>query len=331
MFQKKTKKIILGSVLAACLAVALLIPFFLGAFPKSSGEQQRLPEVAESLRARNCFRFLVAGSDATSGLCDVLMLISVDRTSHEVFVLQLPRDTYAEYTEKSYRKLNGAYASLGGMDGFAEFLSEALGVSIDRTLHLSPSAFRTAVDAIGGVEIELPRDLDYEDPSQGLSIHLKAGQQTLYGAEAEQFVRYRAGYAQGDLDRIDAQKLFLSALFRKISSLGVRQTASLALRLRSEVDTNLDAADIFTLAGELISLSPERVYFVTAPGAAVTAEQSGASYYALSAPAMAELLSLYFGAKEDSFDRGGVFLNERYESFRKIYGEYREYSLQACA
>ena len=328
--QKKTKKIILGSVLSACLAAALLIPLMLGMFPKRTAEAS-LPELTERVGGKESFRFLLAGSDATSGLCDVLMLISIDRVSHEVFVLQLPRDTYANYTEKSYRKLNGAVAELGGMDRFAEFLSRSLGVSIDRTIHLSPSAFRTVVDTLGGVEIELPYDLNYDDPAQGLSIHLKAGTQTLDGAKAEQFVRYRSGYAKGDLDRIDAQKLFLSALFRKVSTLGVLEVASLAMKMRGEVDTDLDASDIFALASELIKLSPERVFFVTAPGAPAVAEQSGASYYVLSAPAMAELLSRYFGADEGSFDTERVFLNERYESFRKIYGEYREYSLQVCS
>ena len=332
VLQKKTKTIILGSAIAACLAAALLISWVLGAFPKRA-ELQPLPEPTERTGGggEESFRFLVAGSDATSGLCDVLMLVSIDRATHEVFVLQLPRDTYANYTEKSYRKLNGAVAELGGMDGFAEFLSEALGVSIDRTLHLSPSAFRTIVDSLGGVEIELPRDLDYDDPAQRLSIHLKAGRQTLDGAAAEQFVRYRAGYAQGDLDRIDAQKLFLSALFHKVSTLGMLGAATLAMKMRGVVDTDLGASDILALSEELFSISSEQVYFVTAPGEAVTATKSGASYYALSAPAMDELLFRYFGAKQGGFDPRGVFLNESYESFRKIYGEYREYSVQACA
>jgi LCP family protein required for cell wall assembly len=298
-------------------------------FPKKVAERS-FPEVTETIGQENCFRVLVAGSDATSGLCDVLMLVSIDRVSHEVFVLQIPRDTYAKYTEKSYRKLNGAVASLGGMDGFRDFLSQVFGISIDRTLHLSPSAFRTVVDALGGVEIDLPRDLDYDDPAQKLSIHLKAGAQTLDGAGAEQFVRYRAGYVQGDLDRIDAQKLFLSALFRKISTLGVFEAATIAMRMRDEVDTDFDTSDIFSLAGELISLSPERVFFVTAPGAAVTA-RSGASYYSLSAPAMQELLVQYFGATEGEFDTEHVFLNEKNEKFRKIYEEYHAYSLQACS
>ena len=330
MILKKGKNIIFWSAIAACLAAALLVSMILGSLPKKA-EDRSLPEVTETIGGGNYFRFLVAGSDATSGLCDVLMLVSIDRASHEVFVLQIPRDTYAKYTEKSYRKLNGAYASLGGMDGFREFLSKALGVSIDRTLHLSPSAFRSAVDALGGVEIDLPRDLDYDDPAQKLSIHLKAGKQTLDGAGAEQFVRYRAGYVQGDLDRIDAQKLFLSALFRKVSELGVFEAATLAIRMRNEVDTDLEASDIFSLAGELISLSPDRVFFVTAPVAAVTAEKSGASYYVLSAPAMEELLVRHFGASEGGFDSECVFLNENNERFRKIYGEYCAYSVQECS
>ena len=327
--QKRTKKIVIGSVLAAILAAVLLIAFMIASFPKKVAEVS-LPDVVEPKENREYFRMLVAGSDATTGLCDVLMLVSIDLSAHEVFVLQIPRDTYAEYTEKSYRKLNGARASLGGMEAFAEFLSGALGVSIDRTLHLSPAAFRTIIDELGGEEIELPRDLDYDDPAQNLSIHLKAGPQTLGGVEAEQFVRYRADYAQGDLDRIDAQKLFLSALFEKVSQMGVLRASALALRLRGEVDTDIDVGDVLPLAKELFSISPERVHFVTAPGEAMTASQSGASYYVLSAPAMNELLSTYFGGEDGGFDPEGVFLNEKYSAFGKIYGKYCEYSLQSC-
>ncbi|MBQ2999276.1 MAG: LCP family protein [Clostridia bacterium] len=331
MFQKRSKKAIFGSLLAVVLTVALLVSLAVVFLPKKTVEAKATPEPTEWKGERDAFRILVAGSDATSGLCDVLMLVSIDRTTHEVFVLQIPRDTYAKYTDKSYRKMNGAYAELGGMSGVADFLSSALGVPIDRTLHLSPSAFRTIVDAMGGVEIDLPRDLHYEDPAQGLSIHLKAGKQTLNGAEAEQFVRYRAGYAQGDLDRLDAQKIFLSALFQKLSSLGSIEAARLAMKMRGEVDGNFDAADILSLSGELLKISPEKVFFVTAPGQAVTATQSGASYYALSAPAMAELLTKYFGAPEGSFDPEHVFLNEKYESFAKIYREKREYFLTPCS
>jgi len=331
VFQKRSKKAIFWSLLAVVLTVALLVSLAVVFLPKKEVEAKAAPEPTEGGEKRDAFRILVAGSDATSGLCDVLMLVSIDRTTHEVFVLQIPRDTYAKYTDKSYRKMNGAYAELGGMSGVADFLSSALGVPIDRTLHLSPSAFRTIVDAMGGVEIDLPRDLHYEDPAQGLSIHLKAGKQTLNGAEAEQFVRYRAGYAQGDLDRLDAQKIFLSALFQKLSSLGSIEAARLAMKMRGEVDGNFDAADILSLSGELLKISPEKVFFVTAPGQAVTATQSGASYYALSAPAMAELLTKYFGAPEGSFDPEHVFLNEKYESFAKIYREKREYFLTPCS
>lgn len=332
MFQKRSQKAMLWSLLAVALTAALLISLVVVFLPTKKIEVKAVaPEPTVQGAERDAFRILVAGSDATSGLCDVLMLVSIDRTTNEVFVLQIPRDTYANYTEKSYRKLNGAYAELGGMAGLSEFLSSALGIRIDRTLHLSPSAFRTIVDALDGVEVELPNDLDYEDPAQGLSIHLKAGKQTMNGAEAEQFVRYRAGYAQGDIDRLDAQKIFLSALFQRISSLNSFEAARIAMKMRGEVDGNFEATDILLLSGEIRSISPENVFFVTAPGAAVTATQSGASYYALSAPAMEEMLCKYFGAAEGSFDPNRVFLNERYEGFQKIYREYREYFLAPCS
>ena len=75
------------------------------------------------------------------------------------------------------------------------------------------------MDNLSGIEIDLPYDMDYEDSSQNLSIHLKAGKQTLGGKEALGFLRYRSGYVTGDLGRIDAQKLFLNAFINRLGTI----------------------------------------------------------------------------------------------------------------
>ena len=266
------------------------------------------------------FRVLIAGEDRVSGLSDVWMLVSWNRDTDEVWVLQLPRDTYAAYAEQSYQKLNGAPLALGGMEQTAEFLSESLGISIDHYAALSPDVFCRAVDALGGVEIFLKQPLRYRDPAQGLIIDLEAGRHTLNGAQAEQFVRYRAGYARGDLDRMDAQKIFLSALFRTVcQTKSPLKLCKLAVSLLGEMETDLSVMKTLSLLPELLRLDADAVHFVTAPGMDATATVSGASYYVLSRDGMSRLLVERFGAEGDGFDPNGVFLHPKYEHFQAIY------------
>ena len=282
-------------------------------------------------REKGYFRILVAGTDRVSGLSDVLMLLSLNLDTDEAYILQLPRDTYAIYHEGSYRKLNAAPNFLGGMEQTAQFIGQALGLSIDRYVRLSPDAFCEAVDAVGGVEIELERAMHYDDPAQGLSIHLPKGKQTLDGKAAEQFVRYRSGYAEGDLGRIDAQKVILAALFRQVrESSSPLALAKLGMAVLDDVETNLTISDATMLATAALSLEAERVFFVTAPGEAATAK-SGASYYAISREGMAELLAEHFGGEAELFDPNRVFLNPNNEAFGAIYEGYSPYRIVSAA
>lgn len=264
------------------------------------------------------FRVLVAGKDRASGLYDVMMLVSFDRTAKTACVLQIPRDTYFEYTERSYKKINGAPAALG-MRGFCDLLGEALGVSVDSYISLDLDAFAKAVDAIGGVEIDLPEPLDYSDPAQDLRIHLPAGRQTLDGKAAEQFVRFRSGYLRGDLGRLDAQKLFMASFFEKCtSSLSISEAEGLTAALLPSVKTDMGIFQLVGLATDALAVKKEDIVFVTAPGEDAVSEVSGAWYYLLSARSMEGLLEEYFGECSD-FDKKRLFLNEKNPSSVKIY------------
>ncbi len=268
------------------------------------------------------FNILVTGRDRQSGLADVWMLVSVNEEAETVCVLQLPRDTYAAYTDGNYRKLNGAVYSLGSFDQVKAFLGNALGISVDRYIDLSPDAFVKGVDALGGVEVELDRTMYYNDPDQDLYIYLPRGKTLLDGEKAEQFVRYRSGYVTGDLGRMDAQKVFLGALLRTVKeNMSPLTLAKLALALLPEVKTDLTLADIWKLSELACGADGEKILLVTAPGEEATAEKSGASYYVLSAPSMEEVLCTYFGAEAGGFDQEHVFLNGDYSEFRRIYGQ----------
>ena len=157
---------------------------------------------------------LVLGKDDSSSLCDVIILVNVNTADKKLTALQIPRDTYINLGEDSYKKINGASKSLGGDIELCEKISESMGIDIDGYVSFDGDFVREIVDVLGGVELYVPIDMDYEDPYQNLSIHLKKGKQTLNGDQAISFVRYRKGYLRADIGRIDAQKIFLSALVK---------------------------------------------------------------------------------------------------------------------
>ncbi len=308
--------------------ISLLTVFFVAGARKSQEPTDAPPAATQVSKTGKPLNILFLGEDRTSGLHDVLMLLHVDLDAQRAVILQIPRDTYAAYHDGSYRKLNGASRALGGAESLCDFLSQSFGIAIDRYVSLDADVLSEVVDAIGGVEITLPDALHYEDPAQSLSIHLPAGAQTLDGKTAEYFVRYRMGYVRGDLGRMDAQKLFLAALAKKIKvSMSLSSALQLAATLLPKTDTNLTLFESAGLLRAAYAMEEENVLLLTAPGEEAIATQSGASYYALSSPAMNEVLAHYFGAANGNFDPDRRFCNARYRHFCEIYDGYRSYEV----
>ena len=267
------------------------------------------------------FCLLVMGRDKVSGLADVIMLISFDLKANSVCVLQIPRDTYSEYENSDYRKINGILRALGE-EGACSFFEQSLGIEIEGFVSIDLEGFRAMVDAMGGVEMNVPQDLKYTDKSQGLYIDLKAGEQTLNGSQAEMLVRYRSGYTRGDLDRLDMQKRFLAALFlslkKNITPFNIYSVANSAL---PHLKTNLSLNKMFSLATKVITLKEENICFATVCGEDARSEVSGASFYVISAYGVSELLTRYFDQNGNGFDREGRFLHPSLDSFKKIYAK----------
>lgn len=317
----------MGSVFLIAALIALSMT---SAFHRVEKETKR-EEMAEPLQVPEPMNILIMGNDRAAGLSDVLMLVHVDLAKNSVFILQIPRDTYAAFTDGAHRKLNTAVRQLGGEEKMCEFLSASFGIPVDHYVSLDLDVLSRVVDAIGGVEVDLPEALDYEDPAQGLSIHLPAGKQILDGARAEQFVRYRSGYLRGDLGRMDAQKLFLTALFRRCrESMDLLTATQMATVLLPELKTDLTVSETVRLCETLFAVKEEAIEMLTLPGEDAVAQKSGAWYYVASAPAVNEVLTRYFGASENAFDPERLFRNERYESFCRIYDGYSAYEVDSA-
>jgi len=139
---------------------------------------------------------------------DMMLVARVDFPARRISGLSIPRDLVVDLPGYSPMKVN-AYHAIGGKDLAKDAAEFVLGVPIDRVIVLNYEKFQEMVDMLGGVEMFIPKPLNYDDRRGGLHIHLKPGRQKLNGYDAMCFVRYRHG--DSDFARQDRQKDFLLA------------------------------------------------------------------------------------------------------------------------
>ncbi len=174
----------------------------------------RQPAGASDSRKPGTSTILLAGTDASGDRTDTIMLLNINRSERRMSLLSIPRDTWVNSTYTPH-KINIAYGVNGkgesGMASLMDYVADCVGFRPDAYLLVELDAFVELVDLFGGVEFEVPCAMDYEDPSQGLSIHLQVGAQRLDGYAAMGLVRFRSGYAMADLERVRVQRDFMQA------------------------------------------------------------------------------------------------------------------------
>lgn len=284
----------------------------------------------EDSTPKKLYNVLLMGEDETSGLSDVLIIVSCDTICKTVHVLQIPRDTYAEYTSAAYRKINGARDVLGSGREVADFLEENLCIPIDHFITLELDTLGKIVDALGGVEVDVPFDMSYNDPYQNLEIDIKKGRQTLDGELAKQFVRYRSGYKRGDLDRLDTQKLFLSALFEKISKeRNILSLIEILITFLPQTETDISYEYCFELVKSFGIPEMKNISFVTLPGGDIRGS-SGAWYYVMNRKSAYDIIKELFvtNLTEAEFDSERKFTSDVRKGFNEIYEASNGYEVK---
>ena len=158
-------------------------------------------------------RILVIGTDRVGENTDVMLAVRVKDGTTDV--LQVPRDTFVESERFGVVKANALYA-FGGVEAVKQELGQVLDSPVDRYLRVNLRAVERLADALGGVEVDVPKRMYYVDSRQGLYIDLYPGPQLLRGEALEGFLRFRNDEL-GDLGRMERQKLVLREVFRKLS------------------------------------------------------------------------------------------------------------------
>ncbi len=292
---------------------------------------------AVSVTEKSRYVYLIAGFDEATENTDVLFTLSYDFDDNSVYVAQIPRDTYFGFG-KAQNKINQVYAvrRLAGDDknaalsNLSYMVSEAFGTEFDGYLGISIETFKKLVDLLDGIDIDVPEDMKITSADGSYEIFLKKGTNHITGIEAESFIRYRKGYVTGDLGRIDAQKLFLNALFKKASE-GISLSTLIGIfsALKDDIITNIKISEAVSLFGEITKSKEEKTtYFVTMPGEAIQ-NKNGLSFYVLNRKNSAEVAKKYMNTNKE-FDLKRIFFNSGDIGFMNIYEDensnYSEYS-----
>ena len=228
------------------------------------------PEDTGALNRREgVYTFLVAGLDTVSGNTDALILVTFDTTSGQISCLSIPRDTAVD-VPWDLKRICSVYSTSastgGGIEGLKTKVSQLTGVYPDYYLVADLEAVAQLVDALGGVEFDVPQDMDYDDEWQDLHIHLEEGRQVLDGEAAVGLISYRR-YAEGDIQRIQVQQDFLGALARKCLSLeSWSQVLDLAGIFTEYVETDLPTGSLLWFAQQAMGLNENDLQFFTIPG-----------------------------------------------------------------
>ncbi|MDR1953003.1 MAG: LCP family protein [Clostridiales Family XIII bacterium] len=225
-------------------------------------------------------------------LTDTIMLGSFDTELQRVDVISVPRDTYYErpdYPGAAYQKINSVYKT-EGVEKAAEAVSNVLsGVPIHFYEIISDDGVAHIVDAMGGVEIDVPMDMKYTDLDQDLYIDLKKGNQVLTGDQAVQFLRFRKGYPTGDIGRVEAQQNFIKEAFKQSIGFGFPKVAKAVME---EVDSNMKLKMAVRIAGKAVGMDTEDIATYMTPGESSTF--NGASYFLVDEGKTAEMMNTIY-------------------------------------
>lgn len=265
--------------------------------------------------------FVVAGVDEEGYRTDLILFCRYNMADNSINVLQIPRDTKVENNRRD-KKINSAYGSPEKEQALFDEVESVIGIRPEKSVIVSFNAFREIIDAIGGVEIDVPIRMYYHDPFQNLNINLYPGKQLLDGKHAEMFMRFRqnddgSGYPNGDIDRVAAQKGFYQAAADKLLSGGtILKAPKIIGILTQNVKTDFTVSEMVNYIGRLPQFSMDKIKIHTLPGEGGYADD-GVSYFFFDKEETTALIKEHFTPQE------GVVEEDNNYSFKNRFIKVR--------
>lgn len=255
---------------------------------------------------------LLCGTDAEGTRTDTMMLLYLNAREKVVNLVSLPRDTLTYTASGNYAKLNSAFGRndgkddpVHGMEELMGYVADIIGYRPDGYMLISLDGFVDIVDMMGGVKFNVPQDMFYEDPSQDLYIDLKEGLQTLNGTDAMGLVRFRKGYANQDLGRVEVQREFIAACMDQWLSLkNVMKLPRVLSAVSDCTTTDLTTGNLLWVALTAWRSGISNIHTETLPGYADMVD--GASCYILYEDEVADLINAVCNPYERDIQTGDL-------------------------
>lgn len=239
---------------------------------------------------------MIFGVDKDETRTDTILIAHFDSQTKKINIVSIPRDTKVYWTDEQIEKakeLDRHYqdyckitemSSYGGIDNLRYFtirsVEEMLDVKVDNYVVLNTKVVREIVDSLGGIEVDVPRVMEYDDNSQDLHIDLQPGMQLLNGVQAEGLLRWRHNkdysqqYGMGDLGRIETQQLFIKAFMDKvINNVSLDTITKLVTTVYKNVKTDVSFKEALSYVNYLPNLSVDNIKMNTLPGEPVHQEK----------------------------------------------------------
>ncbi|MBC7194668.1 MAG: LCP family protein [Caldisericia bacterium] len=222
---------------------------------------------------------------------DTNLLLSIDPKNKKLVLISLPRDSLV--TLPGYEgdeKLAHAHA-YGGVPLLIKTVESILNIEIPYYVEINFDGFKKMIDLIGGVTIDVEKDMDYESYLGDVRIHLKKGLQHLNGEKALEYVRFRMDET-GDIGRMERQQKFIKAVIKQALTLSnTIKLQKALLELKNWVKTNLEPSQIIKIGLILKNINEEDMVSMTLPG--TLGWKNHLSYYFLDYDKIQEIVDTY--------------------------------------
>ena len=211
-------------------------------------------------------------SNVNDGMTDMILYVHFNNETGELKMLQIPRDTMVttDTSVSGNYRINGVAKTQGSdnnnnMAALCELVADQYKIPIDGYITIRLEMLTELVDLFGGVEINVPVDVDYSAIGQGSSV-IHAGYQTLDGAAMEFLLRARKVYPDGDIGRLNMQRQFYAALFRKLKSIGnIWDVAKLTPAVLNYMETDLNASTLISFAVSMLKIDSNKIMIAQMP------------------------------------------------------------------
>lgn len=272
------KVLITISVILVCLLVGT-IGFAYVSLSSMKTNSKDINLEASPASGKDIVNFLITGVDignSTTGAdnsgqrTDTIMVVSYDPSAKTIKVISVPRDTKITINGKN-EKINDA-VPIGGAKCLASEIENMLGIKVNYYMQVDYAAFRSIIDAVGGVDVNIQNKMDYDDPAQNLHIHFNKGTQHLNGQQAEEFFRWRknndgTGFAEGDIGRINAQHSFIESVVQKLKTKrAIFKYPAILKAISRNTKTNMSASEIIKYASAALKVNKNNISMSTLNG-----------------------------------------------------------------